>query len=239
MPHSEFLWALQSLKMRLRTAYGFPKASREAQTLQRNRDWDLSSPVTYLLCGPSNFTKENLKSSSVSCTTLFSSSSFFFKSQRWKIISFQRFHLSDHPARAKRVQETSPKSKPKTHQRQKEEGGGEWKRKRVVRAGGATDCEPKCPGNTSRAEIYCTIYLLWLSHRHTHSRTLTHSLSCKSRHPALKHSRSHRPVRWKLSVVTSSRCCVLQMVRLTVTFPDRCRIKRTSQIRGPLPPRTR
>ena len=36
----------------------------------------------------------------------------------------------------------------------------------------------------------------------------------------------------KLSVVTSNSCWVLQMVRLTVTFPDRCRIKRASKING-------
>lgn len=89
MPHTELLWALQSLKMRLWPAYGFLKTSRKAQTSQRNRDSGLSSPVTYLPQGSSNFTKEILKSSSVSCTTLFSSSSFFLSHRGEKYSAFK------------------------------------------------------------------------------------------------------------------------------------------------------
>lgn len=78
-----------------------------------NRDNDSKHFIWFLLYGSSKFTKENLKSSSLSCTTLSSSSLFFvclfFKSQRRKIISFQRFHLSDLPAPAKTCPRDSAK----------------------------------------------------------------------------------------------------------------------------------
>lgn len=101
-----------------------------------------SGPLTYLLSAPSDFTQAILKSSSLSCTPLLF---FFLKSQRRKTISLQRFHLSDHPA--KRGQETPPKSKPKTHQRQKSRSGGVEKKGAGERWGAATDCEPKYPGD--------------------------------------------------------------------------------------------
>lgn len=62
-----------------------------------------------------------------------------------------------------------------------------------------------------------------LSHTHTRTHTRGHShvlLSRRSRHPhSQTHTHSHKPRVMKLSVVTSNRCSVLQMVRLTVTFP--------------------
>lgn len=104
----------------------------------------------------------------------------------------------------KRVQETPPKSKPKTHQRPKkkkkggsgeESGGGGG----AVRAGGLQIVSPSTRRIFSRLEIYCTIYTCFGCHTYTRTRGHSHILSSrKSRHPTVtnthKHSRSHKPV---------------------------------------------
>ena len=125
----------------------------------------------------------------------------------------------------KRVQETPPKSKPQTHQRQEEEG--EQGRRGRLKAAGRGGLGSHVPREYIHAgEIYSTVHLLWLSlsHTHTHAHTLadTHVLlSRRSRHPhSQRHTHSHKPRVMKLSGVTSNRrCSALQMVRLTVTFP--------------------
>lgn len=120
----------------------------------------------------------------------------------------------------KRVQETPPKSKPRTHQRRQE---GEWGRRGTLKAAGR-----------GRAWVPPTqrIYSCWwnlqydtpsLAVTHTHAHTLadTHTFSfhAEAGTHTPKHTHSHKPRVMKLPVVTSNRCSVLQMVWLTVTFP--------------------
>lgn len=158
--------------------------------------------------------------------------SFFFKSHRRKRISFQRFHLSNPPSTSKkRVRETPPKSKPKTHQRQKRgrgsgEGWGWWRL-------GLCSVSPSNPENMfMRLKSPIVRYTCFVCHPNTHTRRHSYVLFLAK---ADTHTHTHTQAS-VMKTVSNSRC-VPQMVQLTVTFPDRCRIKRTFKIRGA--PRTR
>ena len=115
-------------------------------------------------------------------------------------------------------QKVSPKHIKGNKKKGRGEGEGRWK----LRGGGGLGSH--VPREYIHAgEIYSTIHLLWLSHTHTrtHTRGHSHVLSRRSRHPhSQTHTHSHKSRVMKLSVVTSNRCSVLQMVWLTGYLPQ-------------------
>ena len=118
-------------------------------------------------------------------------------------------------------QKVSPKLIKGNKKKGRGEGEGRWKLRGGWGLGSHVPREYIHAG-----EIYSTIHLLWLSHTHTythtHSRTLTRSPFTQKQAPTLPntHTHSHKPRVMKLSVVTSNRCSVLQMVWLTGYLPQ-------------------
>lgn len=181
MSHTEFFWALPSFKNTLLNCLRISKDKQENTNIAGRqgpgpkRSHDL--PSSWIL----KVHHENLKSSSLSCATLFSFPPLLFQVTQQKNNQFSKVPLMRSSSTSqKRVQETPPKSKPQTHQRQQEEG--EWGRRGTLKAAGRGRAwVPRTQRIYSAGEIYSTIHLLWLSfsHTHTHAHTLadTHTFS--------------------------------------------------------------
>lgn len=215
--HWVLLWASPPLKTH------FSNWALILQTGKRNiaeiKDQDPRSPHDFT----SQILKvhhENLKSSRVSCTTLFPFF-FFFSSHTGEKQSVFKGSIDEifKSTSQKRVQETPPKSKPQLIKGDKKgsgEGEGRWK----LRGGGGL-------GSHLPRE-----YIPWwnlqydtpsLAVTHTHAHTLadTHTFSFHAEagtHTPNTHTHTN-PVWWKLPVVTSNRCSVLQMVWSRLPFP--------------------
>ena len=197
------LWALPSFKNALLNCLRISKNKQENTNIAGRqgpgpkRSHDL--PSLWIL----KVHHENLKSSSLSCTTLFSFPLLLFQVTQQKNNQFSKVPLRRSSSTSqKRVQETPPKSKPQTHQRQEEEG--ERGRRGRLKAAGRGGLGSHVPREYIHAgEIYSTVHLLWLSlslthtHTHTHSRTHTFSFHAEAgtHTPKGTHTRTN-PVWW-------------------------------------------